>query len=63
MDRETVKAIVKNIISKDYERWISYSDECIKNRDAYTKSFYVWKESNGFIERDIESIVDIVTSY
>lgn len=58
MDKYTAREVVMRILRRDYERWVAYADECIKDRGSYTKSFYVWKEEKKLMEKDVETIVD-----
>jgi hypothetical protein len=60
MDNFTAKEIIKNIMRRDYNRWIRYVDKCIKKRDSYTESFYSWKEKHNMIEEDAKALADIL---
>lgn len=54
------KDLALKILDRDYDRWIQYMDECIKDRGAFTKSFYMWKQDNGFQEKDAEDLAEIL---
>ena len=61
MDKFTAEAIAKKILARDYDRWVQYMDECVKDRKAFTKSFYVWKDDKGMIDEDARTLADVLT--
>ena len=61
MERKEVEEIVRKVFRQDYERWLAYVDECIKDRSSYTRSFYSWKEKYGMMEKDIETLALILS--
>lgn len=62
MEKEVIRQIVTKIMERDYERWIQYANECIEDRKSYTKSFYFWKKDNKMMEKDIEVLVELLSS-
>ncbi len=60
MDIYGKKEIAKKILSRDYNRWIQYVDECVNDRASYTKSFHSWKEDNGLIEKDADDLAELL---
>ncbi|KKM07252.1 hypothetical protein LCGC14_1735840 [marine sediment metagenome] len=61
MDKNQVSKIIEKVLRQDYDRWIVYANECIRYRNAYTCSFYSWKEKNGMIKKDIETLALILS--
>ena len=56
------KDLALKILDRDYERWIQYMDECIKDRSAFTKSFYAWKKIKGLKDKDAEDLAEIMAT-
>ncbi len=52
--------LAKKILQRDYDRWIQYLDECVKDRAAFTISFFVWKGNKGMIDEDARALADIL---
>ena len=59
MEKDEAAKLIKKIFYRDYDRWIRYADECIKDKSSYTKSFYVWKECHNMYDEDAELLAEI----